>query len=186
MFGNLNVAVGIDRDGIADQRRARIMANRDEHAGDGERGLRSADRIAHAQARHGGIALHGEHRGVGQERDLVVGPGALQHDSGRTELVAAVHKGDTARESGQEGGLLHGGITTTDHGDVLIFEEESVTGGTGTHAAAKKFLLPRDPEVARSRTHGQDHRPSAVGLPACSDHLLDRSGQGHRFDVFHL
>ena len=117
MFRDLNVAVGIDRDRIANQCRARVVADGDEHAGDRERGLRSAERIAHPQARHGGVALHGKDSGVGQERDLVVGPGALQHDSGRAELVAAVHEGDTARETGQEGG------------DVLVFEEKPVTGG---------------------------------------------------------
>ena len=63
-----DVAVVVELDLAADQVRAGIVADRDEHAGDGELGLFAGDGVAQAQAGDLGLALDLGDRGVGQER----------------------------------------------------------------------------------------------------------------------
>ena len=102
---------------------------------------------------------------VGAPADLRVVPRALQHDPRRPELLAPVHDGHAAGELGEEGGLLHRRVAAADHRDVVLTEEEPVTGGTRAHAAAEQLLLPGHANVAGRRTHGQDDRPGPVVSP---------------------
>ena len=51
-------------------------------------------------------------------------------------------------EAGEEGGLLHRRVAAADHRDVLLAEEEPVTGGTPGDAVAGQPLLAREAELA--------------------------------------
>src|SRR5690606_21951221 len=107
--------------------------------------------------------------GVGEKPDLVVLATAVEHDLRRPELLAPVHQRHATGEPGQEGGLLHRGVAAADHGDVLIAEEESVTGGAGTHPPAEQVLLAGDVQVAGCGTHGQDNGPCPVRVAVGGD-----------------
>ena len=162
------------------------MSYRDEHAGDRQGRFLAGSGVADPQTGHGGLAIDREDGGVGEEPDLVIAAGAGEHDPGCPEFVPAVHECDAAGEPGQEGGLFHGGVTAADHGNVLIFKEEAITGGARAHPAAQKFLLSRDSEVAGRGPHGQDHGTGAVRLAAGGHHFLDRPVQRYRLHVLHL
>ena len=73
-------------------------------------------------------------------------------------------------ESGQEGGLLKCGVTTTNHDDVLIAEEEAITGGTPGDAVTGQPLFVWQAQFSVARTHGQDQ---AVGLINVASPILD-------------
>ena len=91
---------------------------------------------------------------------------------------------DAAREPGQERGFLHGRVAAADHRDVLVAEEEPVTGGAGAHAHADQGLLAGHAEVAGRGAHREDDGTGPVGLVTHGDRL-DRPVQRHRVDVFH-
>src|SRR4029450_9549045 len=93
------------------------------------------------------IALDRDHLGVGEELDLLIGAGTLQHDLGGAELFAAVDKRHTAREAGQKGGFLHRRIAAADDRDVLVAEKEAVAGGARAHTHADQRFLTRYAEV---------------------------------------
>ncbi|SLB95346.1 Uncharacterised protein [Mycobacteroides abscessus subsp. abscessus] len=56
------------------------MADGDEHAGDLECGSFTGDGVAHDEAGDAVLTEHLDGLGVGQEADLLVGLGALEHD----------------------------------------------------------------------------------------------------------
>src|SRR5699024_8878818 len=85
------------------------------------------------------------------KRDLLVGLGAVEHDPGGPELLAAVHDRHRGAELGEEGGLLHRGVPAPDDDDGLVLEEEAVAGGARAHPASEELLLARDTQVARGR-----------------------------------
>ena len=122
--------------------------------------------------------------GVGEERDLLVGAGAVQHDPRRAELLAAVDEGDTAGEAGQEGGFLHRRVAAADHRDVLVAEEEPVTGGTGAHTHSDQRFLTGHAEAPCGRTHRENHGARLIRLVADGDGL-HRPVQRDRVDVVH-
>ena len=73
---------------------------------------------------------------VPEEADLLVGERALLHDLRGAQRVAAVHDRHRPGEAGEEGGLLHRRVAAADHDDVLVAEEEAVTGRTPRDAVA--------------------------------------------------
>ena len=85
--------------------------------------------------------------------------------------VAPVHDGDALGEAGEEGGLLHRGVTAADDDDVLVAEEEAVAGGAGGDAAAEQPLLVVQAEVPVLGAGGDDDRVRAVHLVADLDDL---------------
>src|SRR6185295_5585528 len=100
------------------------------------------------------------------------------HDLGGAQRVPAVDDGHRAREPAEEGGLLEGGVTAADDGDVLVAEEEAVTGGAPADPVAGEPLLVRQAELAVRGAGGQDDGAGAVHrLPAplrvARDDLLD-------------
>src|SRR5690606_23992281 len=66
------------------------------------------------------------------------------------------------REASEERGLLHRGVATADHGDVLVAEEEAVAGGTGGDTVTEQFLLAWHAERPPRRSRREDHSPSTV------------------------
>jgi hypothetical protein len=83
-----------------------------------------------------------------------------------------VDHGDRPGELRQEQRLLHRRVTTADDGDVLVAEEEPVTGGTPRDTVAGEQVFAGYVQLAVARTHREDDRPSAVlGAPGVTHHL---------------
>ena len=76
----LDVTLVVQVDLAADQLGARVVPDGDEHAGDGQVGLFSGDRVAQPDAADLGVTLDGGDGRVGQDGDLLVGLGAFEHD----------------------------------------------------------------------------------------------------------
>jgi hypothetical protein len=106
----------------------------------------------------------------------------LLHDLAGPQGVAPVHHRDAAREAGQEGGLLDGGVTAADDHDVLVAEEEAVAGRAPRHAAAGQLALAGDAEHAVGRAHRQHDRAGEVGVSPDLDDL-GVGGEVHLGDV---
>ena len=64
-------------------------------------------------------------------------------------------QGDLGGEPGQERGLLDGGITAADDGDLLSPIQRTVAGGTGAHAIASVWALDAQPPGRRPRGDDQ-------------------------------
>src|SRR5699024_766857 len=60
-------------------------------------------------------------------------------------------------ETGEERGFLECRVATADDGDVLVAEEESITGGAPAHTVTGQLLLIGQTELAIGRTGRQDH-----------------------------
>ena len=157
-----HVALGVELDVTLDQLVARVVADGDEQAGDGQLAGLAGDGVAQRDAGELVLAVDGVDGAVPREADLGVGVGALGHDLGGAQLVAAVHDRDRAGELGQEGGLLDGGVTAADDGDVLVAEEEPVAGRAPGHPVPGQSLLVGQPELAVGRAHREDDRAGAV------------------------
>ena len=65
---------------------------------------------------------------------------------------------DLLGEAGQERRLLHRGVAAADDRDVLVAEEEPVTGRAPRDAVPGQLLLAGQPELLVRRTGGEDHR----------------------------
>ena len=76
--------------------------------------------------------------------------------------------GDLGGEPGQEGRLLHRGVASPDHRDVLIAEEEAVAGGAGGQAVAHQLDLAVESQHERLGPGGHDHGPSPQGRLRCA------------------
>ena len=132
------------------------MADRDEHAGGGVLARLAGDGVAQRDAGDLVLAVDGDDLAVPRELDLRVVRGAVGHDLGGAQVVAAVHEGDALAEPGQERGLLDGGVAAADHDDLLVAEEEPVAGGAPRDAAAGHALLVVEAELAVRGAGGQD------------------------------
>jgi len=98
----------------------------------------------------------------GQELDLAVLAGAVDHDLRGAELAAPVDDRHRQPEAGEEERLLERGVAAADHDDVLFLEERAVAGRASRHAAALEALLGVDAEPARAGPGRDDHRVRAV------------------------
>src|SRR6202021_4027490 len=107
-----------------EQLTARVVADGYEHAVDREDFLATGPGVAQPQA--GDLALTEDlgNLAVPAEVDLRVGEGAVLHDLGGPQLVAAVDHGHRLREPGQERGSPHGPVGAADARDVALTEEE--------------------------------------------------------------
>ena len=99
------------------------------------------------------------------------------------KLVAPVHECDATCELGEERGLFHGGVAAADDRDVLVFEEETVTGGTQLTPRPSQLPLARDAQQSAAGAHRKDHRPGAVIVSSGRRDSLDRTVEQHIFDV---
>jgi hypothetical protein len=152
------------------------VADRDEQPGRRELAGRTVDGVAQGDALERLGAVDRGHLGVPDDLQLGVGESTLLHDLGGTQLVAAVDQRHLGAEPGEERRLLDRRVATAHHGDVLVAEEEAVTGGTPGDAAARELQLVGQPELAVARAHGQDHRSRREGVGGRLDDL-DVAGQ---------
>ncbi len=98
--------------------------------------------------------------------DLGVSHGALEHDLGGAELLAAVDDGDLGGEAGEEESLFHRGVAAADDCDLFAGGEEAVAGGAGGDAVADEGLLGGQIQPARAGARGDDQRAGVDGLLA--------------------
>ena len=106
-----------------------------------------------------------DHR-VGDELDVVLRTGVVDHDLGGAELVAAVHQRHVGRELGQEAGLLHRAVAAADHNHLLAAEEGRVADRAVADAHPLQLLLAGDTDLARGGAGGHDHAAGEVLLVA--------------------
>jgi hypothetical protein len=165
------VPVGVGLQLAGEELAARVVADRDEQAGDLQRGRLTGLRVPDGHAGDAVVAADAGDLAVPQELDLLVGERALLHDLGGAQLVAAVDHGDGAGELGQEVRLFHRGVAAADDGDVLLAEEEAVTGSAPGHAASRQALLVRQAQLPVPGAGRDDHGPGEVGLVADLDDL---------------
>src|SRR5215469_2945091 len=147
------------------------MTDRHEHATYLEHALLASLDIPQAQTGHPVLAKHLGDLAVPDEPDLRIARRAVLHDLRGPQRIPTVHDDDAASEPCQEHRLLHRSVTTADYGNVLLSEEESVTGGTPGHAVARKSLLAGHAELAVAGARRDDDRPGQVDIFTRLDHL---------------
>src|SRR3712207_2024642 len=168
---DLHVALVVQLELAREELAARVVADGHEQAGHGQL-LGGA--VLDVGDLDGGDGLVAEDVGdllAELPADLLVVLGALLHDLRGAQLGAAVHDGHALGEAGEEGGLLHRRVATADDHDVLVAEEEAVTGGTGRDAAAEQALLVVQAQVPVLGAGGHDDGVRAVHLVADLDDL---------------
>ncbi|CDN42677.1 hypothetical protein BN871_BS_00340 [Paenibacillus sp. P22] len=145
-----DVAMIVGVDLAAQELRVRRVADGDEDAVGLEDLLLAALVVADLQSGHAERACNDfNRRAVEGEADLLVVAGAVLHDFGCAHLVAAVDQVDVGRKAGEEVGLLHGGISASDHDDLFAAEEEAVASGASADSASDVLLLSGNAEVTR-------------------------------------
>ena len=82
-----------------------------------------------------------------------------------------MNDGHALGESRQENRFLERGVTAADHGDVLLPEEESVTGRAPGHAPAGQALFIGHAQRPISRTHRENDRSGLVAVAIGGDGL---------------
>src|SRR3954466_12430287 len=137
---DLHVAVVVHLDLTLEQLAARVVPDGDEDAGHIEDLGLAGPHVAQPGADD--LAVVAEDLlddAVPLDLDLRVVLRPQRHHLAGPERVAAVHDRHRLGEAGEEGRLLHRGVAATDHDDVLVAEEKSVTGRTRRHAVPEQF-----------------------------------------------
>ena len=156
------------------------VADAEEHEVDGEDGLLAVGAVAQAQALDV-LVFDTEDLfdcGVGEELDLRMGDGTLEHDLAGTEVLRAVDDGDLGGEAGEEEGLFHGGVAAADDGDLFAGGEEAVTGGAGGDSVADEGLFAGEIEPASAGSAGDDEGAGVDGL------FADGEGDGRGREIY--
>ena len=79
--------------------------------------------------------------GISEELDLVVLTGAVEHDLGGAEGLAAVYDAHFRGETSEKKRFFHGGVAATDHGDLFSGEEKSIASGAGRDSVPDQGLF---------------------------------------------
>ncbi len=177
------VALVVELQLALEELRARVVAHGDEQPGDGQLAELAGDGVAQRQPVELGVAVDLGDLAVPGEADLRVGEGTVLHGLAGTQAVAAVHDRDRLGEARQEGGLLHRGVATADHDDVLVAEEEAVTGGAPGDAAPGELVLAGQAQLAVLRSGGDDDGLGPVDLALGVGDGLDVAGEVDRDHV---
>ena len=167
---------------IEEQRRVRVVPDGDEHAVGGELGFVTRDGVAQPDAGHLVVAEHLTDDLVEDELDLLVRARPVDHDRRRAELLPPVDDDDPAREAGDEQRLLHRRVATADDDHDLVPEERRIAGRAVRDAASLQQPLGLEPELARARAGGDDHRLRPV-LVVADPHAKGPLGEVHARDV---
>ncbi len=144
------------------------VSDAEEDAGDGENRPDAGFGIENAEAGNGFFfdAEDFFDGGVGEESDLRMGDGAVEHDARGAEVFAAVNEGDFAGEAGEEERFLHSGVAAADDGDFVAGEKEAVAGGAGADAVSDEGLFGGQAEPARGGSAGNDESAGVDDLVA--------------------
>jgi len=142
------------------------VADAEEHEADGKDVLFAGDEAFEAQA-FDVFFLDAEDLfdgGAGEESDVGVSHGAIEHDLRGAEALAAVDERDFSGEAGEEEGFFHGGVAAADDGDLFAGGEEAVAGGAGGYAMADEGLFAGQIEPAGACSGGDDEGAGVDGL----------------------
>src|SRR3954447_15305905 len=179
---DLDVALVVELELAGEQFAARVVADGDEQAAHRHRLGAAALDVGQLDGVHGGVTEDVGDLLAELPADLLVVLGPLLHDLRGAQLGTPVDDGHALGEAGEEGGLLHRGVAAADDHDVLVAEEEAVTGRTGRHAAAEQPLLVVQAEVPVLGARRHDHDVRAEHL-AADLHDLRADGQVDLRDV---
>src|SRR4051794_15197210 len=168
---NLDVALVVELQLAGEQLAPGVVADGHEQPADVQDLGGTRVDVGDLDAGNGVLPLHVGDLLAEGPADLLVVLRTLLHDLRGAELVAAVDDGDALGEAGEEGGLLHRGVTPADDHDVLVAEEEAVAGGTGRYPAAEQALLVLQAEVPVLGAGGDDDGVRPVLLAADLDDL---------------
>jgi len=163
-----DVAVGVEVEHALEGFGVGGVADAEEHEADGKNVLFAGGEVFEAQALDIFFfdAEYLFHGGVGEELDVGMGHGAVEHDLRGTELFGAVDEGDLGSKTREEDGLFHGGVAAADDGDLFAGGEEAVAGGAGGDAVADEGLLGGQVEPAGACSGGDDEGAGVDGLVA--------------------
>ncbi len=185
VFG-LDVAVVVEVELAFEHGGVGLVADAEEHEGDGEGGALAGLAIEQLESFEifffDAEALLDD--GVVEELDLGMGLGAFEHDAGGAEAFGAVDEGDFGGEAGEEESFFHGGVAAADDGDLFAGGEEAVAGGAGADAEADEGLLGGEAEPACGRTGGDDEGAGEDGVFAEGE-LEGRLGEIDAGEVGH-
>jgi hypothetical protein len=85
--------------------------------------------------------------GIPHKVDLRMGQGAVLHDLGGAQCVAAVNHVDPCGETRQKERFLHRRIAATHDGNLLSAEKSAITGRAGRHPTPHESLFVSQPKV---------------------------------------
>ena len=148
-----HVALVVEVDLAADELRARVVADRDEQSGRVDLPCLAGLGVAQHDALELVVADDLVDLAVPGELDLVVGKAPasamiLLARSSSRRWTSVTFEANLA----QEGGLLDGGVAAAHDRDVLVAEEEAVTGGTPADAVAGQRVLVGQCRACGSRS----------------------------------
>ena len=101
-----------------------------------------------------------------EELNFLVLLGAIEHDLGSTELIAAMNQRHLGGEAGEEDRLFHGGVAAANHGNLLAGKKEAVAGRAGRNAVSDQCLFAGQSQPARRGSAGDDQGAGVNGFLA--------------------
>src|SRR5664279_2419870 len=123
-----DVPLRVDLELVGDELAARVVADGEEHPGDGQPGRLPGAQVANLQPGYRVLSEDVEHLGVPKKADFVVPERPLLHDLTSPQSIPAVDNGDGPGKTGEKGRLLHRRVPAAHDDDVLVAEEEAVAG----------------------------------------------------------
>ena len=182
-----HVALLIDGDLPVDELGLGLVADRDERARDGDVALLAGlgvdeARVPERAVLAGDELAHGER---GQQLDVLLRAGPLEHDLRRSEVGAPVDDRDLAGELGEEDRLLHRRVSAADDQRLAAAEEGGVAGRAVADAAAGELVLAGNAEFLVLGSHRQHDGPRAV-LGVADPHAVQAAGLAGELDAIGL
>jgi hypothetical protein len=163
-----DVAIGVEVEHALEGPSVGDVADGEEHEGHGKDVLIARGTVFQAEA-FDILVFYAEDLfdgGVGDELDLRVSHGAVEHDLRGAEVFGAVDDGDLGGEAREKEGLFHGGVAAADDGDLFAGREEAIAGGAGGDAVADEGLFAGQVQPAGRGSGGDDEGAGVDGLLA--------------------
>src|SRR5258706_8710177 len=157
-----DVTVGVEIDLVDEQLGVRVVADRDEHAGDGDLTGRVGLDVAQQQTLDAAVADHRFDLAVPAEFDLRVREGAVLHDLGGAQFLAPVHERHLVGETREERRFLDRGVAAADDRDLLTAEEEAIARRARRYTVTEQLAFGVESEHARLRSRRDDDGVSRV------------------------
>src|SRR4051794_8587401 len=169
LAAHLEIAHRVHVEPAPEDLRVRSIADRDEHAVEGQLARLARARVAQSHTLDLVLAEDFLDLDVRADVDLLIGLGPVEHDLRRPERVPPMQEMNLRGEPGEEERLLQRGVATADDGDLLIAEEEAIAGRAGRNAAAAEALLARESQPQGRGARRRDHRVGLVFDPSGPD-----------------
>lgn len=128
-----DVAVGVEVQHSLEGGGVGNVADAEEHGGNGKDMLDAGGGVFEAQALDV-FFFDTEHLfdcGAGEEVDVGVRHGAVEHDLRGAESFGAIDDCDLGGEASEEEGFFHGRVAAADHNNLFAGEEKAIAGCAG-------------------------------------------------------